>query len=140
MKEMILDGDDCVLATCRDGQPHCSLMRYLAEEGGESVIMISREDSRKYLNMRANPSVSLLIDTRASGDRQAPGMTRALTAAGRFEPVGPEDVAGLKKRLLARRPELSGFFRDPGARVFRVRLLSLQLLDGLTDAHFRDLT
>jgi hypothetical protein len=38
--------------------------------------------------------------------------------------------------LLERHPDLETFFADPAAEIIVVKVKALQLLDGITDAHF----
>lgn len=136
MKELLKRKDLCVLATESEGVPHCSLMSYAVSGDGREVWMLTRVETKKYRNLLANPNVSLLVDTR--GDQRPRAM--ALTVSGRFElPGSPEREAGIRRRLVERHPDLADLAKDPAARVLVIRVRSFQLLDGISEAHFRDL-
>jgi general stress protein 26 len=64
MKDIVKGNDLCVLATVSEGKPHCSLMSYISDEEGHEVYLISHKQTKKYVNLMKNPTVSLLIDTR----------------------------------------------------------------------------
>ena len=66
MKAMVRDHDICVLATVAEGEPHCSLMAYVPDESCREIYMVTHRKTKKYRNLRANPAISLLIDTRES--------------------------------------------------------------------------
>jgi nitroimidazol reductase NimA-like FMN-containing flavoprotein (pyridoxamine 5'-phosphate oxidase superfamily) len=82
IKEMISGNKFCVLATVGSGKPHCSLMSYAADENCLDIYMASLTRTKKYLNVMANPAVSLLIDTRKEGFHGQKGGVRALTVTG----------------------------------------------------------
>ncbi len=82
IQEMIAANRFCVLATVSEGTPHCSLMFYAASDDGREIYMATPRNTRKYRNLVANPSVSLLIDTRHATDQGLTGPTRALTITG----------------------------------------------------------
>ena len=134
MQDVVRQQSMCVLATSRNDRPHCSLMAYSASDDGREIYMVTSADSQKYINLQANPLVSLLIDTRLDQPR---GETRALTLSGRFVPVDDPSLAlELQQLLLARPPRLEVFFRTAQARILRIRIESYLLLDGLQTAHF----
>jgi len=139
MKELVKRKDLCVMATESGGIPHCSLMSYAAADDGREIYMMTLTGTRKYRNLLANPSVSLLVDTRE--DNRTPGRPRpvALTITGRFcAPDSPEREADHRRRLVERHPDLLELANDPASRVLVVRIQSFQLLDGITEAHFQE--
>lgn len=141
MIHLLRSKDLCVLATVSDGTPHCSLMAYVLDETGRSLYMATRKDTTKFENLRKNPRVSLLVDTRDEGTGGDGNPTRALTVDGRFEPVDREDEgARARAALLERHPRLEPLLGDPEAVILRVRIESLLLLDGPVEAHFETLT
>lgn len=130
MKALMKAQDVCALSTVSpEGQPHCSLMFYMAGENGRHLYMLTRGGTKKYRNVSANPSVSVLIDSR---EKRAPGEpVLALTINGLCETI-PE--GGLRDTMLAklleRHPHLQGVAADPQVQVLKVRGISLQLLQG----------
>lgn len=136
MKELIRSQDICVLATACDNKPHCSLMAYVTDDHCREIHMVTHRNTAKFRNATKNPSVSLLIDTRLEegGRRQR---AQALTVTGLFERIEiPERREAIRARLLERHAHLRDFAAHPEAEVFAVKILALQLLDGITDSYY----
>ena len=51
IRELIQSGKTCVLATVSEGQPHCSLMSYAADENGREIYMATLSNTKKYKNL-----------------------------------------------------------------------------------------
>ena len=64
MKAVVREKDICVLATVSGDKPHCSLMAYAADDDCREIYMVTHRKTNKYKNLKENPAVSLLIDTR----------------------------------------------------------------------------
>ena len=130
IQELISHRRHCVLATAADNCPYCSLMAYAASDDGTCLFLVTHRHTRKFKNLLANPSVSLLIDSR---ETDAP---QALTLVGTAEeiPAGEERKA-VQKRLLTVHPDLRAFTDHPEAAVIRVRARQAIFLNGLTDAY-----
>lgn len=126
------------MATIADGAPHCSLMSYATDEDCGEIYMATLKDTKKYRNLIANPSVSLLMDTR---DTDPKGHTRALTVTGVFQAVENEErIVAIWNVLIRKHPDLKDFFNNPDTRIVVIKATSLQLLDNVTDAYFEQLT
>ena len=134
IKNLIQENRICVMATVSEGQPHCSLMSYAVDADCREIYMATHKDTKKYRNLAANPSVSLLIDSRETGGES---QTKALTVTGTFQGVIDEQRKALiQDALLKRHPDLKEFFADPASEIIVVRVQALQLLDGITDAYY----
>jgi len=137
MKDLVRMKDVCVLATVSEGQPHCSLMSYATDADCREIYMVTGRETKKYRNLKENPAVSLLIDTREEDRGSQRHLARSLTVNGRVEVVDdPDKKEWIKTRLLERHPHLKALMDDPDAEFFSVRIRSLQLLEGITDATF----
>ncbi|MFP3870296.1 MAG: pyridoxamine 5'-phosphate oxidase family protein, partial [Syntrophobacteria bacterium] len=113
------------------------LMAYIVDPECRVIHMITHKQTAKYRNMTGNPSVCLLIDTRAEDTGTRRGQARALTVKGLFESMGDEQQkCDIRARLLERHPHLGEFASDPEAEVFSVRIASLQLLEGVSDSSY----
>jgi len=137
MKDIVKGNDLCVLATVSEGKPHCSLMSYISDEEGHEVYLISHKQTKKYVNLLKNPTVSLLIDTREEKKGQRRIDIKALTVIGEFQTIkdsGKKDI--IRSKFLKRHPHLTDFLNDPGAEIFSIKIKSFQLLDGVKDAFF----
>ena len=139
MKQLVKDGDICVLATVSRGKPHCSLMAYVCNDEGSEIYMVTHRETSKYKNLLKNPSVSLLIDTREDHPGPQRPEAKAMTVDGFFEKIEDEDKRReVKAKLLKRHPHLKVFLNDQGAETFCIKIKSYLLLDGLTEAHFEE--
>ncbi|MGD9226890.1 MAG: pyridoxamine 5'-phosphate oxidase family protein [Desulfobacterales bacterium] len=138
LKEMIAlvkEENICVLATVADGKPYCSLMAYVTDEHCKEIYMVTHKNTNKYENLKGNPSVSLLIDTRDISPRSE---AKALTVEGTYAAIESEEKRKkIRAKLLAVHPHLAGFIDHPEAEVLRVKIRSFLLIDGLQDAHFQ---
>jgi len=56
MKALLKDNSLCILATCSESRPHCSLMTYETDEQGEAIYSVTLNTSRKYKNIELNPT------------------------------------------------------------------------------------
>jgi nitroimidazol reductase NimA-like FMN-containing flavoprotein (pyridoxamine 5'-phosphate oxidase superfamily) len=138
IKKMISENKVCVMATVSEGAPHCSLMSYATDNECHEIYMATLKDTKKYRNLIANPTVSLLIDTR---DSDAKGKTRALTVTGVFQAIDNDKrIAEIREDLIKKHPDLMDFFNNPDARIVLIKATSLQLLDSVTDSYFEQLT
>ena len=137
MKTLVREKDICVLATASDNKPHCSLMAYATNSQCTAIYMVTHKDSKKYRNLKANPWVSLLIDTRDEDMSSARLHTRALTLSGVFQPIPDTDQKEhVRAKLLEKHPHMEQFAKHRDAEVFSIRIESFLLLEGPTKAHF----
>lgn len=134
MKALAREKNICVLATVGGRKPYCSLMAYVTDENCEEIFMVTHKNTHKYKNLKANPHVSLLIDTREKSSRS---QARALTVEGRFRRIENQSKRKQAGRKLLRiHPYLEEFMEHPEAEIFCVKISSFLLLDGLQEAYF----
>lgn len=137
--EMIESNRFCVLATVSETGPHCSLMSYAASGEGTELCMATDRNTKKYRNLSANPSVSLLIDSRADSAGDGGAAARALTVTGTVRRHLEEPGKNAAREALCRRhPDLKDFLAGSSVEVIVVKINSLQLLDGITDSYFEE--
>jgi general stress protein 26 len=137
MKKLVKDKDVCVLATVLDNVPHCSLMSYVPDRDCREIYMITRKGTKKFRNLSANRTVSLLIDSREEDCGADRARIKALTVSGVFSTIGDKAKRELiRQKLLKKHPQLNPFAEDPDAEVFAVKVKSFQLLDGVKDSYF----
>jgi nitroimidazol reductase NimA-like FMN-containing flavoprotein (pyridoxamine 5'-phosphate oxidase superfamily) len=128
--------DMCVLATSREGKPHCSLMAYVADEETEWIYMVTHRTTTKYTNLLANDQVSLLVDNRCTRLPSERSKIQALTVHGTFHAVEDETKKQrILEKFLVRHPHMEQFLSHPEAEVISVRPNSFLFLDGITDSH-----
>lgn len=139
MKDLLRSKAFCVLATVADDVPHCSLMAYVPDAPCRRLYMVTKRDTTKFRNLRRNPRVSLLVDTRDEPEEDERS-TLALTVAGRVEPVeDPIELHQVRSALQERHPGLGPILESADTAVLYVRIESLLLLDGPNEAHFEEL-
>ena len=137
MKILVKEHDMCVLATVSDNRPHCSLMAYVTNDAVMEIFMVTFKDTKKYRNLRENPWVSLLIDTREKDRASRRSRAKALTITGKFEQIQDENLRRqIREALIKKHAQLESFANHPDAEVFSIRIHSFLLLDGLTNSYF----
>ena len=130
IKALILKRKHCVLATVSENKPYCSLMAYTASEDCTRIFMATYRNTRKFVNLKENPRVSLLIDSRDVADAQA------LTVEGVFEEIETEtERSKVRKLLLDAHPQLNDFVNHPDAAFICINAKALVFLKGLTEAY-----
>jgi nitroimidazol reductase NimA-like FMN-containing flavoprotein (pyridoxamine 5'-phosphate oxidase superfamily) len=133
MKQLVRAKSMCVLSTVSESKPYCSLMAYASNDDGTEIYLATHRSTKKFRNLCANPAVSLMIDTREDAPRS---QVWALTIEGACELL--EDDARkrrVRSRLLSLHPHLSNFLAHTDSELLCVKIKSLLLLKGLTEAH-----
>jgi len=140
IERLIKEKDICVLATVSEGAPYCSLMNYVPSDDCTEIYMVTQKGTKKYKNLTADHSVSLLVDTREEhpGPRRPEG--KAITIAGVFQKIEDENKKEmLESQFLEKHPYLNAFIEDKDSEIFCVKVSSFLLLDGFTNAHFEQI-
>jgi nitroimidazol reductase NimA-like FMN-containing flavoprotein (pyridoxamine 5'-phosphate oxidase superfamily) len=134
MKEFVRKKNICVLATVSDHKPYCSLMAYITDTACKEIYMVTHKNTTKFNNLRNNPSVSLLIDSRETQPRSN---AQALTIDGVFTPLTDENKKqNIRDRILESFPHMKDFIHHPESELIRIKINSFLLLEGLTESHF----
>lgn len=131
---IIRSNDLGVLATSFQDRPHCSLMAYSADELCRNIYMLTRQDSQKYGNIKANPQVSIMLDTRMQS--QGRENIQALTISGKYSPVPENEQESLKDIIVGKHPQLKKMAAKPDSIVIKIQITSFLLLDGVSDAYY----
>jgi nitroimidazol reductase NimA-like FMN-containing flavoprotein (pyridoxamine 5'-phosphate oxidase superfamily) len=128
LMELFAQQQFAVLATCEvDGGPYASLMAFAVTGDLRQILMVTGRSTRKYANLRAEPRVSLLIDSR-SHQRADIHEAVAVTVLGEAQEVADDERRPLLAAFLARHPHLEEFARSPSVALFRVRVRSYYLV------------
>lgn len=108
-----------VLATSRDDWPYANLVAFAVTDNLSEIIFATPRQSRKYVNLAANPKVSVLIDDRSNDISDLKDAIAATAIGTAVEVDGSE-----RKRCLAiyatRHPHLHDFARSASTAVFRI--------------------
>lgn len=116
-----------VLATDDEGQPFASLMAFAATEDLGQIVVLTERATRKFANLKANPSVALLVDDRENKGSDTQDSV-AVTALGEAQEADLAAAAPLLQLYLARHPYLADFAASPGCAVIRVEIRSYLLV------------
>jgi nitroimidazol reductase NimA-like FMN-containing flavoprotein (pyridoxamine 5'-phosphate oxidase superfamily) len=116
-------------------------MAYTTDDDCSEIYMATYRNTKKFRNLMENPSVSLLIDTREEHKGSHRPEAKAMTVSGAFETLQDnQKKSRVKTRLLNRHPHLKEFLDHPDAEIICIKIRSFLLLDGLTDAHFEEIS
>ncbi len=130
-RKILRENNLCVLATCNDNLPNCSLMQYLYDDSSMSIYMLTLSESVKYKNILANPQVSLLIDTRTDvKSMELPVM--ALTLYGKATTVSdPQMQQSFIDQMVNKYSNLAVLAGDNRCLVIQIHIENMLLLDGV---------
>ncbi|PKN18939.1 MAG: pyridoxamine 5'-phosphate oxidase family protein [Deltaproteobacteria bacterium HGW-Deltaproteobacteria-6] len=141
IQALIQANNICVLATVSEGDPHCSLMSYATDDDCREIYMATHKETKKYRNLTANPSVSLLVDSRQDAGVDPVAQTKALTISGTLQRnLDEKKIAAARRRLFEKHAGLKKIFNDPDTEIIIVKIRTVQLLDGITDAYYEDVS
>jgi nitroimidazol reductase NimA-like FMN-containing flavoprotein (pyridoxamine 5'-phosphate oxidase superfamily) len=137
MKNLLKASRMCVLCTCAEGKPHCSLMAYVTDDSVTTVFMVTLKETQKYRNFLQNPQASLLVDTRNERPSAGRGEIRALTVSGTFQMIGDEaERQRILGKLAASHPHLKELLGHDDAEPFAIKINSFLLLAGALEAQY----
>ena len=137
MKFLVKNKKACVMATATDNNPHCSLMMYVTDDDCHEIYMVTSRKTKKFHNLSENPSVSLLIDTREEDYGSQNPMSRALTISGVFTQLGDENKKSkIRSEMASKHPNIRDLIKNPNSEIICIKIVSLLLLNGPTEAHF----
>lgn len=138
MKSLVKKKNTCVMATATDNNPHCSLMTYVTDDDCREIYMVTSRKTKKFQNLSENPSVSLLIDTREEDYGSQNPMLRALTISGVFTQLGDENKKStIRSEMASKHPNIRDLIKNPDSEIICIKIVSLLLLNGPSEAHFQ---
>jgi nitroimidazol reductase NimA-like FMN-containing flavoprotein (pyridoxamine 5'-phosphate oxidase superfamily) len=109
----------CVLATQGEGQPYSALVAFAETDDLRHMLFATFRGTRKYANLRADPRVALLIDSRSNQASDFQDAV-AVTVLGRAEEVHGNERTRLTRHYLAKHPQLAEFVSAPECALLRV--------------------
>jgi general stress protein 26 len=135
IKDMLAENSLCVLATCSENRPHCSLMAYIYDVRENVIFMMTLRATQKYRNICQNPRVSVLVDTRSrlSGAEK----NQALTISATCSLSADQKVrSGILSRIVRKHPHLQDLAGIPDIEVLTLRPTAFLLMDGALKSHY----
>jgi nitroimidazol reductase NimA-like FMN-containing flavoprotein (pyridoxamine 5'-phosphate oxidase superfamily) len=116
-----------VLATQAGGRPYASLVAFAASPDLGTLVFATTRATRKYANLRDDPHVALLVDSRNVGDIDF-HHAAAVTATGLVWELQEGDRAEAERLLLAKHPVLTGFVASPTCALLRLTVETYYLV------------
>lgn len=110
-----------VLSTAGNGQPYCSLIAFAVTSDLQDMIFATTRSTRKYVNMKSNPRVSMLIDNR-SNEVSDFHNAMAVTATGEVTEVTEQEETDCLRIYLKKHPHLEEFVMSPTCALMRVEV------------------
>lgn len=123
-----------VLATRTGDRIHTTLVAFAATDNLKTIYVCTPRATRKYTNLKQNPSVSLLVhnsSNMATDIRQA----MAVTVSGDAAEVPENRLAAAREVYLGKQPHMSAFVRSPNTAIIEVTVMRYDVV-----AHFQDVT
>ncbi len=120
-----------VLATENGGQPYASLIAVTPVEGNVILLFATYRNTQKYTNLLQNGKVAILFENSGNIDLTLEDIN-VLTAYGHAEEVTGNTQKDCLAHLL-RHPDLESFILSTGCAIFRVKVESYQVVQGIED-------
>lgn len=110
-----------VLATQHQHQPYTSLMAFAATPDLRRIVFATARATQKYVNLLANPSASLLIDSRCNRSTDFQDAV-AISAQGVVHESDPVQRAELLALYLDKHPRLRDFVAADGCALLQLEV------------------
>ncbi len=121
LKEFFESQPLSVLATQNGTAPYVSLVAFASDEKLKYLLFSTTKATRKYANLSANPSVSLLIDNRKNTIEDFRD-AMAVTVLGNVEPIEDFERSIMEKIYLMKHPHLVDFLHSPTTTFLKIRV------------------
>lgn len=127
-----------VIATERNRQPYTHLVAFTSTPDLRSIVFATKRDTQKYLNIRENQHVAVLIDNRQNTPTD---LSEAMTVNAQGIAKEIKDKNGGYRRLfLKKHPDLSSFFDDPTCALIEVHVMTYQVVQKFENVHVFKIT
>ena len=115
----------CFMASQQDSEPHLCLMNFTYHHEEEILILCTRRDTKKFLQLVENPSVAILIHDQVTSPKCS------CTLNGRVEIIegGSKQDSKYRGIHLFKNPDYKQFIEGEGIAVFLVKLEKGRLCD-----------
>ena len=121
LRDVLASQRFCVLATHGQGQPYGSLVAFAETDDLKQLVFVTNRDTRKFLNLSAEPRVALVIDSRSNSESDLKNAI-AVTALGPAREAAGSDRERLAGVYLAKHPTLAEFIGSPQMAICSVQV------------------
>jgi len=132
LRDVVLGQRLAVLATAGCTTPYANLIAFVAADDLRRLWFVTPRASRKYANLRTDPRVALLIDSR-SNDLGDFDRAVAATAVGQVTELSAENAVAPREQYLARHPYLAEFLASPSCALFELRVAKYIVVSAFQD-------
>jgi nitroimidazol reductase NimA-like FMN-containing flavoprotein (pyridoxamine 5'-phosphate oxidase superfamily) len=109
------------LATQEPGHPYLSLMAFAMADNLNSLIIVTKRETRKYFNMVKTPGVAFLIDNRSDEKGQFQNIL-AVTGIGQAMEIEGTEKEPLTALFVAKHPELENFVQSRESALVKIKI------------------
>ena len=110
-----------VLATQAPHGPYTTLVGFVAAEDLRHIYFVTSRSTRKYAALKANPRVSMLIDSRTNRTSDFRDAV-AVTSLGEARETDKEGAKRTVDRYIAKHPHLEDFVMSPSCALIQVEV------------------
>lgn len=108
LKELLLNQRFAVIATQEKNEPYTNLVSFLADFDSNKIYFPTLKNSKKYENISANSSISILIDNRSNNPEDIKNAL-AVTAVGKSKDLDDIRIVDI---FLKKHPYLKDFVKS----------------------------
>lgn len=116
IRDLLFSQKLAVLSTYNKGQPYANLVAFVTDEALKHIYFATPLATRKFKNIKAEPRVAMLIDSRSNLDADF-HHAMAVTATGRTKVVKKEAYPHILAMYIAKHPYLEGFVKSPSTEL-----------------------
>jgi heme iron utilization protein len=121
LKEFFQTQKLTALATQEPGHPYLSLMAFVITDDLNSMIIVTKKDTRKYFNMVNTPGVAFMIDNRSEEEIDFQN-TLSVTGIGNAMETKGTEKESLMTLFVEKHPGLEPFVRSEGCALLKIKI------------------
>ncbi|MDT8285414.1 MAG: pyridoxamine 5'-phosphate oxidase family protein [Thermovirgaceae bacterium] len=110
-----------VLGTFGSGHPYCSLVSFSSGEDLRQIYFFTTRSTRKFSNIKATGSVSILVDNRSNREEDL-HETEAVTAVGAARVLSGMEFERASHIHLRKHPYLQDFVSSPSSALLSIEV------------------
>ena len=121
-----------VLSTVENGTPHTSLVAFTVTNSLRTILLLTKQESRKFQNISVNPIVNILVDRRPLSSQKITD-SFAVTAIGSAKPVDLKSANATKELFLFCHPSFTEYLDDPSFALVSISVSKYEISNGVSE-------